>query len=101
MLKPYKIIDESELNTTYQYNSLYSWVLLGLLVIVFLAVFFNHAVLQFISSALIVFYFGIKLAFGIKINKIIKQALKSGSVEVSGNKYSFSNPIKVKVTKIS
>lgn len=99
MLKPYSIYEESESGTTYQYNTLYSWAWLGLLVAILATIFLNNTGLQLTTSALIVILYGIKLILGREVSNKIRQALKSGSVEVSGSKYSFSKPIRVKISK--
>ena len=99
MLKPYLIFAESETSITYQYSTLYSWILLGLLVFMFVGIFLNNIALQSISAVLIVLYFSATLILGREVTNKIKHALKSGSVEVSGGKYSFSRPLKIKVVK--
>lgn len=101
MLEAYIIREESGVSTTYQYNTLYSWVFLVIAALMIASIILNITELQLLSAALIVFYFGIKLILGRKVTAKIKQALNSGSVEISGGKYFFSNPIRIKIPKSS
>lgn len=99
MLKPYRITEETDDNITYQYNSLYSWVLISIIILLFLGIYLENTLLEVISIVLVALYFFAKLVFGREVTSRIRQALKAGSVQLSGGKYSFSNPLKIKVAK--
>ena len=99
MIGPYSVVAESEESITYQYNTYYSWILLGILGLLIASIYFNNAYLEVATGVIIIIYFGIKIILGRKVVSAVKQALKSGSVELSGGKYSISNPLTVKVPK--
>ncbi len=99
MLNPYKVIEESDTSITYQYNSLYSWALVVILILLITGAYIASFLLQALAAVLIVLYFGVKLIIGNEVTSKVRQALKSGSVELSGGKYSLSNPLKVKIPK--
>lgn len=80
MVQLYKIIEESEVSTTYQYNSLYSWLLLLVLAFMMLSVYLNNAVLESLCALLVVLYFSVKWLVGRVVTNKIKRAMKSASV---------------------
>ena len=99
MIGPYRVVEESDSSVTYQYNPLYSWALVGILAIFFIGIFIDSMAIQLLSSVLVVLYFTAKIFLGREINKVIRKSLKLGSVELSGRKYSFARPIRIRVPK--
>jgi hypothetical protein len=61
----------------------------------------SNSVVQAVGCVMIVCYFIAKLGLGRDATKAIRGALKSSSVELSGSKYSFSDPLTIKVPKNS
>jgi MFS superfamily sulfate permease-like transporter len=99
MFRTFKIIEENEESTTYVYNTCHSWIFLIILLILMVGI---------VSEIFIILVFGILLACAYimknifidqSINKKIRKAQKTSSVQISGNKYSFSNPLKIKVPR--
>lgn len=99
MLNPYKVVEESDTSVTYQYRAFYSWVLLCLLVLLVVGMVMSHPGILMFSYGLIGLYFVVKLVSGKATRRQIRRALRKDSIEVSGNKYSFSNPLKITVPK--
>ena len=99
MLKSFRIIEDTDESTTYVYNTYFSWILLVILIFLFYGIVSKILVIQGLSILLTICYFSVKIFCDRTTNKKIRLALKTKSVELSGNKYSFSNPLKVKVPK--
>jgi hypothetical protein len=100
-MHPYRKIAEDEQTITFEYNTAYTWMLYLLLGLAFYGVVSSNVMMSFIGYTLILVYFGLKLTLGKEVATSIKQALKYGSVVLSGNKHSFNNPLRIKVPKSS
>ncbi|WP_193166151.1 hypothetical protein [Microbulbifer hainanensis] len=99
-MNPYKVIAEDDQSVTYEYNSVFTWVLYLILCILVSGIVIDSNKIQLVGALLIFCYFGIKLGFGGSTTKKVEKALKAGSVQLSGDKHSFKNPLRVKVPKI-
>lgn len=51
------------------------------------------------AGVVVAAYFVTKLALGSEATRRIKKAMQSNSVQISGNKVSFSNPLRIRVPK--
>jgi len=98
-MNPYKIIDQTESSVTYEYRTINTWILYILLIVVLWGNASNHDFLIEIGCALIITLFALKFVLGRTASKEIKNALKNGMVEFSGNKHSFKNPIRIKIPR--
>ena len=99
MFKPYKIIEETATSITYQYNSLYSWCLLSMLLLLIVGLVMNWFWLQSFSIFLFALYFLLKLVHGMEATRQLRAAFKNDTVEIKGNKYSLRNPLTLKIPK--
>ncbi len=98
-MNPYRTVSEDDVSITYEYNSTFTWSLYVILSVILGGMAIENKLLQLIGGAFILMYFLLKLVRGKTISLKIKSALKSGVVELSGNKHSFSNPLRIKVPK--
>jgi hypothetical protein len=98
-MKPYKIIAEDEMHITYEYRTAYTWALYaGLFVMVAGMVIPNEAV-ALVGMVAVAAYFVAKLSLGNEVNGKIRQAMQSSAVQISGNKASFTNPLRIRMPK--
>ena len=98
-MNPYKIVEETETHVTYEYRSAYTWSLYGALLILFAGMLIPYDRLAVVGGAAIAAYFLAKLALGNEANSRIRKAMQSHSIQLSGNKASFSNPLRITVPK--
>lgn len=99
MISPYKIVVEDDTTLTYEYNSVSTWVLYGILAILFFGMVTENGIIELFGAALILVYFAIRIPGGKSASAHIKSALNTQSVIVSGRKHSFNNPLRVKISK--
>lgn len=98
-MKPYKIIEESETHVTYEYRTAYTWTLYAALLVMVAGMLVPNEPLTLAGGVAVGAYFAAKLSLGSGVNRKIQQAMKSGAVKISGNKASFSNPLRIQVPK--
>lgn len=88
--------DEKEITIVLKYQALF-YILLVCGIILPYTKIDNFA--QISISGLIVIFLIVYILSKISINREITKAMKAGSVEVSGSKFSFSNPLTYKIKK--
>jgi len=98
-MKPYKIIGEDSDSITYQYKSIFTWALYGIILLLFAGMFAENNLVQYIGAGLVGLYFLIKIIGGKQITADIRNALQNQSVEISGSKHSFSKPLTIRIPK--
>ena len=98
-MKPYRIVEESDTHITYEYRTAYTWTLYAALLIMMAGIVIPNDPLTFVGCAAIVAYFGTKLYLGREVNGKIQRAMQSNAVQISGNKASFGNPLRIRVPK--
>ena len=98
-MKPYKIIEENETHVIYEYRTAYTWTLYAALLVMVAGMVIPNEPLTLVGGVAIAAYFAGKLSLGSAVNGKIQQAMKSGTVKLSGNKASFSNPLRIQVPK--
>lgn len=98
-MRPYKVMDESETHITFEYRTAYTWTLYAILLIVFVGMVAPYEPLTLVGAIAVVAYFAAKLSFGSEVNARIRKAMQSNTVQISGNKASFGNPLRVRVPK--
>jgi hypothetical protein len=98
-MKPYKIVEESETHVTYEYRTAYTWTLYAALLLMVAGFVMPNQVLTIVGGAAIAAYFLAKLALGDEVTSRIRKALQVNTVQISGNKASFVNPLRVRLPK--
>lgn len=98
-MKPYKIIDESETHITYEYRTAYTWALYAALLVMVAGMSIPNEPLTLVGTVAIVAYFAAKLALSGAVNAKIRKAMQTNAVQISGNKASFGNPLRIRVPK--
>lgn len=98
-MKPYKIVEESETHITYEYRTAYTWTLYVALLVMVAGMLIPNEPLTLVGAVAIAAYFGAKLSLGSSVNTQIQKAMQSNAVQLSGNKTSFGNPLRIRVPK--
>lgn len=97
-MKPYSIIEDSPQRTTYEYKAIYVWALYIILGFVALGIIQKENIILIPSLALMVLYTIFVSSQYIQIGKTTKEAMKHGSVEMTGSKWSFKAPLRVTIS---
>ena len=98
-MTPYKIVEESETHVTYEYRSAYTWSLYAALLVLIAGITIPNDAITVVAAVAIAVYFVAKLGWGSEVSGRIKKAMQSNAVQISGNKASFGNPLRIKVPK--
>jgi len=98
-MSPYRVIEEDETHITYEYRSAYTWTLYAALVLLIAGMTIPNDAITIVGGIAIALYFLAKLGLGSDATGRIKKAMQSNSVQVSGNKASFGNPLRIRVPK--
>jgi hypothetical protein len=99
MLRPYRQVDKTDDYVVYEFRTLYVYVLYGILGVIAAGYFARMSVLSIAGTVLVVLYLLLVSTQYLGINGKIRRAAKAASVEMSGSKWSFSNPLRVKIKK--
>ena len=99
MLKPYTVFEETTEEITYELKTIYLWILYGILLVCVIGIAFKNTVVTTIGSiSMVLFFFTVSLHY-LKLGSITKQAAITGSVKISGSKWSFSNPLRITISR--
>lgn len=98
-MKPYKIVEENQTHITYEYRTVYTWALYAALLVMVAGMVVPNELLTIAGGAFIAVYFVAKLGLGNEVNSKIRKAMQSNAVQLSGNKASFGNPLRIKLPK--
>jgi hypothetical protein len=98
-MSPYRVIDEDETQITYEYRTAYTWTLYAALVVLIVGMTIPNDAITIVAGVAIAVYFMAKLGLGTEATGRIKKAMQSQSVQISGNKASFGNPLRIRVPK--
>lgn len=98
-MNPYKVLDESETHITYEYRTAYTWTLYAALFALLVGMTIPNDAITIVAGIAIGIYFVAKLGLGSEATRRIKKAMQSNAVQISGNKASFGNPLRIRVPK--
>jgi ABC-type nickel/cobalt efflux system permease component RcnA len=98
-VNPYTKISEDVHTITYEYNPWHTWLLI-VLSLVFLIFWYSGKLELIISSAsiLLIYYVSMYLAAR-TISNEIRAAIATQHAETEGKKYSFANPLRIRILK--
>lgn len=97
MFKPYKEIEKTEEFTVYQFKTIYLWFLYAILATIALGYFVNILALVIAGVISMFLYFALVSTQYMRLSSKMKKAAKEGAVEISGSKWSFQKPLRVKI----
>jgi hypothetical protein len=98
-MSPYRVIEEDATHITYEYRTAYTWTLYAALVVLIVGMTIPNDAITVVAGIAIAAYFVAKLGLGTEATGRIKKAMQSNSVQISGNKASFRNPLRIRVPK--
>jgi hypothetical protein len=99
MLKPYIVVEEADDHTTYEYNTkctFWLYLMIGLLVI---DVMTMTEWLIWVFMVLMLAYFIVILVPATRAANSFRRAMKHGKIEMTGSRWSLSNPLRITVPK--
>lgn len=97
MFKPYKEIERNEEFTVYECKTIYLWVLYLILAMLVFTYFTGSRILMLLGIVSMLFYFALVSTQYMVLSRKIKKAAREEAVEISGSKWSFQNPVRVKI----
>lgn len=97
MFKPYKEIEKTEQFTVYEFRPIFLWMLYLIFAVIAVGYFTDVFVLIMVGVISMFIYFAIVSTQYMGLNRKIKRASKERAVEISGSKWSFQKPLKVKI----
>jgi len=101
MLRPYRQVEETDAYVIYEFRTIYLYLLYGIMGMIAVGYLASMSVLSIVGIVLMVLYFLVVSLQYMGLNGKIKRAAKESSVEMSGSKWSFSSPARVKIKKSS
>ena len=96
MLKPYRVVEQTDEFIIYEFRTVFLWILYLILSTLALGCFTDIIILLLLGGISMFIYFVLVSTQYISLNNKIKQASKEGSVEISGSKWSFKKPLRIK-----
>lgn len=98
-MNPYRVVDENGTHVTYEFRTAYAWWRYVALIVVMVGVVLpNHAIIM-VGAFSVLLYFVAVFGLGMRVNGMIRKAMRSNSVQLSGNKLSFKNPLRIRIPK--
>lgn len=99
MFKPYSIAEKTADEITYEFKTIYLWILYGILIVGGIGLLLKEPIMGIMAGGCMLFYFlTVSLQYR-KLGAITKQAALSGAVKYSGSKWSFTKPLRITITK--
>ena len=98
MIRAYRVIDETDRTTTYEYNSLCSYWLYASAGVMCVGYVLEMQMVLYVGLAFFAAYFAIVYFPALADARRIKAVLKTTEGRISGSRWSFSNPLRVTVT---
>lgn len=96
-MKPLRKHEQADL-VIYQFNPVYSWILIICLILLVLSFVIENELFSMIVYSAFFIYFGLKVSLGSQYSKEIRQAIQEERAEIKGNKYSFTDPMSIVVS---
>jgi hypothetical protein len=97
MFKPYKEIERTEEFTVYEFKTIYLWSLYLIFALIAIGYFADIMGLAIAGGIAMLLYFVLVSTQYKRLSGKMKKATKEGTVEISGSKWSFQKPLKVKI----
>jgi hypothetical protein len=94
-MKPYHIVEETEESVTYEFRSIYIYILYGIMAVMFAGFITNTSWLSSTAIALLCTYFALVSLPYIPLHRKFRTAMRASSLELSGSKWSFRRPLRV------
>ncbi|MBC8324600.1 MAG: hypothetical protein H8E27_03105 [Verrucomicrobia subdivision 3 bacterium] len=97
LFKPYRQIEASDEFVVYEFRTGFVYLLYAILLIIGAGYLFHLNVVSYAGVGLMLLYLCLVSTQYRSLSKRISQAAAEATVEFSGSKWSFANPLKVKI----
>ena len=98
-MKIYRVIEEDDRFVTYEFRTIYIYVLYVVLAVMLTGFWTNHTWLSVLGGSFMALYFlTVSLPY-MPLHRKIRKAMREDSVTFSGSKWSFANPLRIKLKK--
>ncbi len=97
LFKPYRQIEASDEFVVYEFRTGFVYLLYAILLIIGAGYLFNQSAVSYGGVGLMLLYLCLVSTQYLSLSKRISQASAEATVEYSGSKWSFANPLKVKI----
>jgi uncharacterized membrane protein len=98
-MNPYTVVEESASHITYEYRTAYTWALFAVLAVAVFGILSKNDAVATAANWTLLLYFVAKLGLGFEATRRIRRARSANTLELQGNKLSFSNPLRLRVPK--
>lgn len=99
MISAYSVVEEDEISTTYEYSTICTYWLYGSAAIWMAGYLMENQWVWMPGLVLIIGYIAVVLIPAARQAKQINASIKSQAAEISGSRWSFSKPLRIKVQK--
>ena len=99
MIQAYKVVDTTATHITYEYNPVCSWWLYSSLGIMLVGFVLSNLWIESAGALSILGYFATVYFPALKVAREVKRKMLSGNVQLSGSRWSFSNPQRIKALR--
>jgi hypothetical protein len=97
LFKPYRQIEVTDEFVVFEFRTGFVYLLYAILLIIGAGYLFNQSVVSYAGVCLMLLYLCLVSTQYRSLSKRISQASAEATVEFSGSKWSFTNPLKVKI----
>ena len=99
MFKPYRQVEETEEFIVYEFKTIYLYAMYCIVGLLIGGSLTQNDALSLAGIILMVLYFLLVSTQYLGLHGKMKRARKESSVEISGSKWSFSNPLRIKIKR--
>ena len=99
LFKPYRRIEESDEFVVYEFRPGFVYLLYAILLIIAFGYLTDQSVVSYTGLGLMVLYLCLVSTQYRTLSKRINRTAAEATVEFSGNKWSFANPLRVQIPK--
>ena len=99
MFKPYKVTEETNDFVVYEFRTIYLYAMYCILAIMAAGYFARISALLVAGAVLLGLYLLLVTTQHMKVGRITGRAALQNSIEISGSKWSFTHPLRIKVKR--
>jgi hypothetical protein len=99
LFKPYRLIEETDAFMVYEFRTGFLYLLYGILLTIGVGYFTQQNPISCTCIGLMVLYLGTVTTQYRNLSKKISQATANVTLEFSGSKWSFANPLRVEIPR--
>jgi hypothetical protein len=97
MLRPYKVIKETNEESIYEFRTVFLWLLCAIVALILVGFLLSIEPMWIIGFVALLLYCVLVITPCIKIDGRSKNAMKTGEIRLSGSLWSFRHPYRVTI----